>query len=433
MVRFRTAVLLAAVFLLLPLISHAATGILEVNSDPAGAAISIDGVDSGTTPYQNLEMPAGKHMIRAVLSPEYPAQDQEVLIDERSPQVVMFKFVRSRGTFAGKEIVRSASKYKGNVTFASIPTGALVVINGEPLNKSAPIGYTSVEVGKYAVEFRLDGRTLRAEFDVIQGETVKLIADFAAGTVINKWQMAKLQQEAAKREEAKRQEQSQQTRQPQPQQTAVQTPEPVVSTKPQPAEGVPPFGELVITMNVVRDANLKYSDFFDIAFPKLPIDSLSGPVFPAASAIGGFAFRDNFEYTSDALANTRRFSARVDFGSRDAERAEGRARSSIMTVREGTYDLKLIRRRIADRFYSVEKLLDATAQETIEIVRGSRLIVQIDSHIGADNKLNYEIRRNYENLVKKKSSTGEAGAQQTSKAAAKEFDSRSLPIFGGEQ
>jgi hypothetical protein len=63
------------------------------------------------------------------------------------------------------------------------------------------------------------------------------------------------------------------------------------------------------------------------------------------------------------------------------------------------------------KFYSVEKVLDATAQEPIEIVRGNRLIVQIDSHIDADNKLQYEIRRTYEVLGKKKSSAKKSAAK----------------------
>ncbi len=418
--------------------AYAGSGILEIHSEPSGARISIDDVEAGTTPYQNLETPAGKHKVKAVLSPEYPPQVQDVLIDERSPQVIMFKFKeRSRGTFVGQEIVRTISKYKGSATFASIPTGALVVINGEPLKRPAPIGYTDVEVGRYTVEFLLEGRTLRADFNVIQGETVKLIADFAAGKVINNWEKAKQEEaekKAAKQEEAKREEAGQSKQQAAQTQVAMQAPAAgSAETRPQPAEGVPPYGELIIMMNARRDANLKYSDFFDISFPKLPIESLSGPLFPSASSVRKSAFKDNFKYMNDAGANTRQFTARIDFGSEDTQGAEDRARSSVMTVREGKYDLNVTRRRLVDHFYSVEKLLDETAQEAIEIIRGNRLIVQIESRIDAENKLSYEIKRTYEVLGKKKVPAKEtAAAKEKPKSTAKEFDYTSLPVFGGQ-
>jgi hypothetical protein len=428
MAHIRSAVLLSVVFLLFPVIAFAGTGILEVRSEPSGARISIDDADAGTTPYQNIEMPAGKHTVKAVLGPDYPPQVQEVLIDEKSPQVVIFRFLeRSKGTFAGKDIILTTAKYKGNVTFASIPTGAIVVINGEPLRKPTPIGYTDVEVGRYSVEFVLEKRTLHADFEVVQGETIKLIADFAKGKVINKWEAAK--QEAAKQEAA---EQVLPAIQPtailppatKPQAAAAEAP-------PQPVEGYPPFGELAITVNVRRDADLKYSDYFDVSFPKLPIDSLSGPLFPAASSFGQSKGKDNFEYMNDANDNTRQFFARVHFGAQATAPAEQRAQSGVVTVREGKYDLKVTRRRIVEHFSSVEKLLDAMAREAIEIVRGNRLIVQISSHLDADNKLQYDIKRSYETLGKKKSEAKGAAAQNTSKAPAGDPDYRSLPLFTG--
>lgn len=439
MLHIRSVVLLPAVFLFLPFISFAGTGILEIHSEPSGARISIDDVDAGTTPYQNLEAPIGKHRVKAVLNPEYPPQVQDVLIDERSPKVIMFKFLeRSRGAFTGQEIVRTTSKYKGSATFASVPTGALVVINGEPLKKPTPIGYTDVEVGRYRVEFLLEGRTLQAEFDVIHGETIKLIADFAAGKVINKWEKARPQQEIPKQEDTMREEAVRARQAPpappppaQAPQTppAPQTPAGSTDVRPQPSEGVPPYGELVITVNVRRDANLKYSDFFDIVFPKLPIESLSGPLFPAASTTDKHVVKDNFEYRNDAIANTRQFLARVYFASRDTDLAEGRANSTVMTVREGQYDLKVVRRRMVGSFYSVQKVLDAAAQEAIEIIRGNRLIVQIGSHMDGENKLQYEIKRTYENMAKKKSSAKATADQETSKTAGKQ--SNNIPVFSG--
>jgi hypothetical protein len=427
--------LIPATLLLLPAASMAGTGILAVYSEPSGARVTIDGVDAGVTPYQNVEAPAGKHEVKAVLSNDYPPQVQEVTVEEQTPQVILFKFERSKGAFVGREIVRATKKYKGSVTFASVPAGAFVTINGESLKKSTPIGYTDVEVGRYSVEFQLDGKTLRSEFEVIQGETVKLVADFASGKVNNKWEEARLLLEAEKQEAAKREEaaRAQQTQAQQAQEAKQPAPGPGETGVPQPVEGVPPYGELVITMNVRRDANLKYADYFDISFPRLPIESLSGPLFPAASAIGDSAFKDNFEYMNDALANTRQFTARLDFTVRDTALMEGRAKSGTLTVREGKYDLKVARRRLADRFFSVEKVAEINDQEPLEIVRGNRLSVQIDGHIDGENKFGYEIKRSYESVAKKKSSDKQAAAKESPKSEKGQADYTSLPIFRGGQ
>ena len=359
-----------------------------------------------------------------------------MIVEEQTPQVILFKFERSKGAFVGREIVRTTKKFKGSVTFASVPAGALVSINGEALRKSTPIGYTDVEVGRYSAEFQLEGKTLRAEFDVIQGQTIKLVADFAADKVNNKWEEERLRleaekQEAAKREEAERAQKAQKAQQAQEEkQPASGSGEGGV---PQPAEGVPPYGELIITMNVDRDANLKYADYFDISFPRLPIESLSGPPFPAASAVGESTLKNNFEYMNDALANIRQFTARVDFTARDTVRKEGHAKSGILTVREGKYDLKVSRKRLADRFFSVEKVAEENDQETLEIVRGSRLIVQIDGRLDADNQFGYEIKRTYEKHGKK-NEFGQTGfCAESSKSGANQADYSSLPIFTGVQ
>ncbi len=420
---------LQTLFLILPFLSFAGTGIIEVRSEPSGARVSIDDRDAGVTPYQNFEAPIGKHTVKVLLNPAYPPQVQEVMIDERAPQVIMFKFMeRSKCAFTGREIVRAAYKYRGDVTFASIPTGALVIINGEPLLKSTPVGYTDVEVGRYTVEFRLEGRTLKAEFDVVQGEPGKLIADFHAGKVINKREEAKLQQEAAKPQQEMARREEAPVRQAPQTLPAADPPVIPVSTRPQPVEGAQPYGELLIVVNARRDANLTYSDYFDIALPKLPIESLSGPLFPAPATIGMSTFKDNFEYKNDSDSETRQVLARVHFGEQDSASTVGLAKSCIMTVHEGTYDLKIGRLRLVNHFASVQKLLDEAGLETIEIIRGNRLVVQIESHIDADNKLRYQIAKIYEQPGKKKQPADKQHASKTPASSA-DVDYRALPVF----
>jgi hypothetical protein len=178
-------------FIAFPYVCTAGTGILEVYSEPTGAKIYINDVYVGKTPYSNPEVPTGTQRIKAVLSKDYPPQIQEVIIDDVNPQIVKFEFQRGTGgRFTGKEIKQSTEKFKGNVTFASIPTGAAVIINNGEKQTTAPKGFTDVEVGRYSVEFRSEGQVLQGHFDVIKGETVKLIADFNKKKIINKWDEA---------------------------------------------------------------------------------------------------------------------------------------------------------------------------------------------------------------------------------------------------
>lgn len=163
----------------------AATGIIEIYSEPSGAKVYIDGTYVGKTPYQNVEISTGVHKIRIELNKDYPTQYWDVIIDAISPQTKTFHFKTGPGGhFSGKEMEQEAEKYKGSAQFASIPTGATVYINGEQ-KKKTPIGFADVPVGKYNIEFRLNGKSLKGIFDVVRNKTVKLVADFSKSKIIN--------------------------------------------------------------------------------------------------------------------------------------------------------------------------------------------------------------------------------------------------------
>ena len=124
--------------------AFAKTGILEVYSEPSGAKIYADGIFVGKSAYQNIEIPIGKHVIKAILTDDYPPMSHTVVIDEITPQTYSFKFGGGGGgNFTGVEEAQAVEKYKGNVTFASIPTGAMVYIDGDK-KKKTPIGYRGV-------------------------------------------------------------------------------------------------------------------------------------------------------------------------------------------------------------------------------------------------------------------------------------------------
>ena len=173
--------------LLIPTICFAGeTGILEVNSQPSGAKIYIDGIYVGTTPYQNLIISIGQHEVKAFLNSSYPGKKEIVNITVDEPITHTFYFT---GENVGRWVViekgQRNKEYTGNVVFASIPTGAIVHLKGQ-LPQKTPTSFKQVDVGSYDVEFRLNKQSLEGHFDVIKNETITLIADFNKGALINK-------------------------------------------------------------------------------------------------------------------------------------------------------------------------------------------------------------------------------------------------------
>lgn len=158
--------------------SFAATGILEVNSSPSGAKVYIDGTYVGTTPYQDVEVQLGEHRVKCILGSDHPPREKRVTIDPITPQVINFSFEeRTGGEFTGTEVEEKVSKHKGNIQFASIPTGATIYIDGVKKAK-APVGYKDVNVGFYNIAFKSGGKELKKKVAVERGKTTKVIADF---------------------------------------------------------------------------------------------------------------------------------------------------------------------------------------------------------------------------------------------------------------
>ncbi len=162
------------------------TGILEVNSQPSGAKIYIDGIYVGIAPYQNLGISPGRHEVEAFLNSYYPRKSEIINITADEPLTHTFYFTGGNG---GRWVViedwQKNAENTGNVVFASVPTGAIVRLKGQ-LPQKTPALFKKVDGGSYDVEFKLNGQSLKGHFDVIENETVTFIADFKQGTIINK-------------------------------------------------------------------------------------------------------------------------------------------------------------------------------------------------------------------------------------------------------
>ena len=162
------------------------TGILEVHSNPKGAKVYIDNIYVGVTPYSNPEVSLGRHIVRVFLSKNYPSLEKAVSINEIDPQILKFEFQKSdSGKFTGiKEEIKTDIK-KGNIQFASIPSGSKVFIDNDEKGNT-PLGYRDVPVGVYKVKFVSNGKTLTGIFRIEAGLNEKLIANFDSGQILSK-------------------------------------------------------------------------------------------------------------------------------------------------------------------------------------------------------------------------------------------------------
>lgn len=185
------------------------TGIIEIYSQPSGASIFIDGNYVGKTPYSDPFVSTGRHSIRASFGNDFPDQFWSVSIDNITPKAKTFIFKQegSKGQFTGVEETQITEKYKGNLQLASIPTGASVLINNQRL-KNTPIGYKDIDVGRYEIIFKLGNKELSSGFDIVKGQTVKLVALFEKGVVVNSYEeeQRKRQQQRDEENNAKRKE-----------------------------------------------------------------------------------------------------------------------------------------------------------------------------------------------------------------------------------
>lgn len=180
--------------LLLLLMTSAAlakTGILEIYTTPPGAEVFVDKIYVGQTPFNDPDISVGPHQISLAYEKTGAKYDFSVEIDNLKPQVHRINFEDSGPqNFNGKIEKPIVVIDQGNVQFASIPTGAHVVINGKDL-ATTPVSFRDVNAGTYDVEFILGDKTLTGSFHINKNETSKLIANFDRNVIVDKWREEK--------------------------------------------------------------------------------------------------------------------------------------------------------------------------------------------------------------------------------------------------
>jgi len=122
-------------------------GRLVVESDPAGALVTVDGRFEGQTPAVLTGMPFGPHEVQ-VARPGYAPEVVRVTLVEQQPSRRL-SVVLSPG-------LQPERAMAGAIDIASRPRGARVLVNGRFLGR-APLRVPQLTPGAYTVRLELAG------------------------------------------------------------------------------------------------------------------------------------------------------------------------------------------------------------------------------------------------------------------------------------
>ena len=118
------------------------SGTILVTSEPAGALVTVNGVDHGSTPARIGEVPKGEATVSLSLDGYKTVTRQLVLNagDERPLHIVM-------------------EGMPGSLSLASVPDGARFYVNGEPRGTGS-VHIDNLRAGRYTVRVELDGHAV---------------------------------------------------------------------------------------------------------------------------------------------------------------------------------------------------------------------------------------------------------------------------------
>jgi hypothetical protein len=114
-------------------------GYLTLTSDPAGATVTIDGVEVGQTPIEKLELPAGVHDVVLKLD---GYKDEELSVSIQAGKTL--------------EVPVTMSKLTGMLTITSEPSGATVIVDGQEVG-TTPLEKYVLPIGTHEVIVKKDG------------------------------------------------------------------------------------------------------------------------------------------------------------------------------------------------------------------------------------------------------------------------------------
>jgi hypothetical protein len=154
-------------------VSLAVSGaVVEVHSDPAGAAILVDNKPTGRFTPATLALPAGEHKIRLAME-GYKDTDAEVTLIEGqnlslSPKLAPAKASKLKRFFGGG----GSQKDMGTLNVTTRPGGAHVTLNEAAAAQTTPAEIV-VKPGKYELAIILPGyKTIRRTVEIEKGKTL---------------------------------------------------------------------------------------------------------------------------------------------------------------------------------------------------------------------------------------------------------------------
>ena len=140
-----------------------ATAAVLVQSEPAGAVITRDGVNLGFTPMLMPEVPFGAYRVELSLA-GYKPQQIELVVAAASPQKIATRLVSSSAA----------------LDITSDPPGAAVSVNGVPRGQT-PVTVDKIEEGQSSLEILAQGyEPFRQQLSLSAGEVFKLHAPLVA-------------------------------------------------------------------------------------------------------------------------------------------------------------------------------------------------------------------------------------------------------------
>ena len=160
---------------------------LLIHSTPAGATVTIDGVERGTTPVAVRGLDLGVRRV-GVSRPGYQAAERLVTLTEERPSrtldVDLVSIARASASAApaARSPLRSPVAINGSLVVDSRPAGASVTVDGRPAGRT-PVTLTGLAPGRRTVRIERPGyRTVTTTVDVKAGERARVAARLEGGS-----------------------------------------------------------------------------------------------------------------------------------------------------------------------------------------------------------------------------------------------------------
>jgi len=137
--------------------------VLVVESNPAGARVSVDGKEVGVTPLKTTDVQPGKHEIRLSLAGHRDVLRKVALENAKE-----------------KRLVEALEARQGHLRVTTAPAGATVLVDGKPVGRT-PIDGAPVLAGEHTIELRLERyQPATRRVAVAEGASVKLAVTLSA-------------------------------------------------------------------------------------------------------------------------------------------------------------------------------------------------------------------------------------------------------------